>query len=52
MSTVAEVRAVAINVQTLTDYVSANAAASVVILDTHFPPYRPQPLPPAGVPAR
>lgn len=52
MSSVAEVQAVAINVQALTDYASANSAASVVILDTHFPEYQPQPLPPSGVPAR
>jgi hypothetical protein len=40
MRTDAELQAVAVNVRALTSYASENAAASVVILDTHFPEYR------------
>ena len=36
-----EVDKAAVNVQALINYAAENAAASVVILDTHFPPYRP-----------
>ncbi|MGE0036139.1 MAG: TIR domain-containing protein [Xanthobacteraceae bacterium] len=41
MDSLADVDAAAIRVQDLTDYASRHAAASVVILDTHFPIYRP-----------
>jgi hypothetical protein len=41
MDSVADVNAVAIRVQDLTEYAASHAAASVVILDTHFPLYRP-----------
>ncbi|MGD9768635.1 MAG: hypothetical protein AB7U62_13415 [Pseudolabrys sp.] len=41
MDNVAEVEATASRVQDLTDFASNHAAASVVILDTHFPPYQP-----------
>ena len=40
---VRDAEAGAVNVQTLTELVSAHAAASIIILDTHFPP-----LPRAG----
>jgi hypothetical protein len=40
LRTDAELQAAAVNVQALMNYASENAAASVVILDTHFPEYR------------
>jgi hypothetical protein len=40
MRTDAELQPVAVNVQALINYASENPAASVVILDTHFPDYR------------